>query len=136
MLGGLFAIGIELLLRWIRAVALEREAAAIDAEVSEFFFSRMQALRLDSRPPSVGTLAAQMRGLEQVRSVMSAASVYFIADLPFALLMIWVIAQIGGSVAFVPLIGLPIVLLFAWGVSKAVRREAKQGQVSSYRKNG
>src|SRR5690606_17514635 len=36
----------------------------------------------------------------------------------------------------VPLIGLPIVLLFAWGVSKAVRREAKQGQVSSYRKNG
>jgi ABC-type bacteriocin/lantibiotic exporters, contain an N-terminal double-glycine peptidase domain len=136
LFGAMFAIGVELLLRWLRAISLEREAASIDAEVSEFFFQRLQALRLDARPGTVGTLAAQMRGLEQVRSVMSAASVYFIADLPFALLMIWVIAQIGGSVAFVPLIGLPIVLLFAWGVSKAVRREAKQGQVSSYRKNG
>src|SRR5690606_36360285 len=134
LFGAMFAIGVELLLRWLRAISLEREAASIDAEVSEFFFQRLQALRLDARPGTVGTLAAQMRGLEQVRSVMSAASVYFIADLPFALLMIWVIAQIGGSVAFVPLIGLPIVLLFAWGVSKAVRREAKQGQVSSYRK--
>lgn len=136
MLGVLFAIGIELLLRWIRAVALEREAAAIDAEVSEFFFSRMQALRLDSRPPSVGTLAAQLRGLEQVRAVMSAASVYFIADLPFALFMIWVISQIGGSVAVVPLIALPAVLLFAWVTSRAVRRETKRAQVSNYRKNG
>ncbi|HEX7115855.1 MAG TPA: ATP-binding cassette domain-containing protein [Steroidobacter sp.] len=136
LLGALFAIGIELLLRWIRAVALEREAAAIDAEVSEFFFSRMQALRLDSRPPSVGTLAAQMRGLEQVRAVMSATSVYFVADLPFALFMIWVISQIGGSVAIVPLIALPAVLLFAWVTSRAVRRETKRAQVSNYRKNG
>jgi ATP-binding cassette subfamily C protein LapB len=134
--GVLFAICIELLLRWIRAIALEREAASIDAEVSEYFFSRMQALRLDARPPSVGTLAAQMRGLEQVRSVMSAASVYLIADLPFALFFIWVISQIGGSVALVPMIGLPVVLLFAWGTSRAVRRETKRSQVSNYRKNG
>lgn len=134
--GVLFAIGIELLLRWIRAISLEREAAVIDAEVSEYFFSRMQALRLDSRPGTVGTLAAQMRGLEQIRAAMSATSIYFVADLPFALFMIWVISQIGGSVALIPLIGLPIVLLFAWGIARAVRRETKRSQVSSYRKNG
>lgn len=134
--GVLFAICIELLLRWLRAISLEREAASIDAEVSEYFFSRMQSLRLDARPPSVGTLAAQMRGLEQVRAVMSAVSVYFIADLPFALLMIWVISQIGGSIALVPLVGLPAVLLFAWVASRAVRRETRRGQASSYRKNG
>lgn len=134
--GVLFAIGIELLLRWIRAISLEREAASIDAEVSEYFFSRMQSLRLDTRPPSVGTLAAQMRGLEQVRAIMSATSIYFVADLPFALFMIWVITQIGGSIALVPLIGLPAVLLFAWAASRAVRRETKRGQASSYRKNG
>lgn len=134
--GVLFAIFVELLLRWIRAVALEREAAAIDAEVSEYFFARMQALRLDARPASVGTLAAQLRGLEQVRAVMSAASVYLVADLPFALFFIWVIAQIGGSVALVPMVGLPLVLLFAWASSRAVRRETKRSQVSSYRKNG
>lgn len=136
LFGVLFAIGIEFLLRWLRAVSLEREAAVIDAEVSEYFFARMQAMRLDARPASVGTLAAQMRGLEQVRAVMSAASVYFVADLPFALLMVWVVYLIGGSLALVPLIGLPIVLLLAWLVSRAVRNETKRAQASSYRKNG
>jgi ATP-binding cassette subfamily C protein LapB len=134
--GVLFAIGIEFLLRWLRAISLEREAASIDAEVSEYFFTRLQALRLDARPASVGTLAAQMRGLEQVRSVMSAASIYFVADLPFALLMVGVVFLIGGSLALVPLIGLPIVLLLAWGVARAVRNETKRAQASSYRKNG
>lgn len=134
--GVLFAIGIEMLLRWIRAISLEREAASIDAEVSEYFFSRMQALRLDARPGTVGTLAAQMRGLEQVRAVMSATSIFCIADLPFALFMIWVISQIGGSVALVPLIALPAVLIFAWIIARAVRQEAKRSQISSYRKNG
>ncbi|HEY6642739.1 ATP-binding cassette domain-containing protein [Povalibacter sp.] len=136
LFGVLFAIGIEFLLRWLRAVSLEREASAIDAEVSEYFFSRMQAMRLDARPASVGTLAAQMRGLEQVRSVMSAASIYFIADLPFALLMVWVVYLIGGNLALVPLIGLPIVLLLAWLVARVVRAETKRAQVSNYRKNG
>ena len=136
LFGVLFAIGIEFLLRWLRAVSLEREAATIDAEVSEYFFSRMQALRLDARPASVGSLAAQMRGLEQVRSVMSAASIYFVADLPFALLMVGVVYLIGGKLALVPLIGLPIVLLLAWLVAKAVRNETKRAQASSYRKNG
>lgn len=136
LFGVLFAIGIEFLLRWLRAVSLEREAAAIDAEVSEQFFARLQALRLDARPASVGTLAAQMRGLEQVRSVMSSASIYFVADLPFALLMVGVVYLIGGRLALVPLIGLPIVLLLAWLVARAVRNETKRAQASSYRKNG
>ena len=136
LFGVMFAIGMEFALRWLRAISLEREAVAIDAEVSEYFFSRLQALRLDARPPSVGTLAAQMRGLEQVRAAMSAASIYFVADLPFALLMVWVVYLIGGNLALVPLIGLPIVLVLAWGVARAVRNETKRAQVSSYRKNG
>jgi ATP-binding cassette subfamily C protein LapB len=134
--GTLFAIGIEFLLRWLRAVTLEREASDIDAEVSEYFFSRMQAMRLDARPASVGTLAAQMRGLEQVRSAMSAASIYCIADLPFAMLMVWVVYLIGGSVALIPLIALPVVLVLALVVARAVRNETKRAQASSYRKNG
>jgi len=136
LFGVMFAIGMEFLLRWLRAISLEREAVAIDAEVSEYFFSRLQAVRMDARPPSVGTLAAQMRGLEQVRAAMSAASIYFIADLPFALLMVWVVYLIGGSLAIVPLIGLPIVLVLAWGVARAVRNETQRAQVSTYRKNG
>lgn len=134
--GVVFAIGMEFVLRSIRAVILERESGLIDAEISEYFFSRMQSLRMDARPGSVGTLAAQMRGLEQIRSAMSAASIYFVADLPFALFMLWVVAQIGGDIVLVPLFALPVVFAFAWIMARAVRRETRNAQASSYRKNG
>lgn len=135
-IGVVFALGLDFVLRVLRAVMIEREAAEIDAEVSEYFFARSQAVRLDARPPGVGTMAAQLRGLEQVRSVMSSGSLFLIADLPFALLFILVIGYIGGVVAIVPVISLPIALAIAFGLGRMIRKGTDRTQVSSNRKNG
>ena len=134
--GTLVAIGFDFLLRTIRALMIEREAADIDFEVSEFFFSRAQAIRMDGRPAGVGTLAAQLRGLEQVRNIMSSASLFLIADLPFALFFIIVILWIGGPVAYVPLISLPIALGLAFILARLIKKGTEQAQVSGNRKNG
>lgn len=134
--GTLVGIGFDFILRTIRSLMIEREAAQIDFEVSEFFFSRAQAVRMDARPPGVGTLAAQLRGLEQVRSVMSSGSLFLVADLPFALFFIFVILMIGGPVAYVPLVSLPIALFLAYLLAAAIRKQTEQAQVSGNRKNG
>lgn len=134
--GTLLGIGFDFILRTIRSLMIEREAAQIDFEVSEFFFSRAQAVRMDARPPGVGTLAAQLRGLEQVRNVMSSGSLFLVADLPFALFFIVVILSIGGPVAYVPLASLPVALLLAYLLAGAIRKQTEQAQVSGNRKNG
>ncbi|WP_439533732.1 ATP-binding cassette domain-containing protein [Polymorphobacter sp.] len=135
-IGVAVALLLDFVLRVLRAVMIEREAAEIDAEVSEYFFARSQAVRLDARPPGVGTMAAQLRGLEQVRAVMSSASLFMIADLPFALLFILVIAYIGGAVAIVPIISLPIALAIALLLARMIRKGTDRAQVSGNRKNG
>jgi ATP-binding cassette subfamily C protein LapB len=135
-IGVVVALLLDFVLRVLRAVMIEREAAEIDAEVSEYFFARAAAVRLDARPPGVGTLAAQLRGLEQVRAVMSSASLFLIADLPFALLFILVIASIGGVVAIVPVISLPIALAIAFGLARLIRQGTDRTQIGSNRKNG
>ena len=134
--GVIFSLMVEFILRTTRALMIEREAAKIDAEVSEFFFARAQAIRLDARPPSVGTMAAQIRGWEQIRSLLSSASIFLIADLPFALLFILVIASIGGPIAYVPLVALPIALGLALLISKLIRKDTAKAQISGNRKNG
>ena len=134
--GTLVAIGFDFLLRTVRSLMIEREAADIDFEVSEFFFSRAQAIRMDVRPTGVGTLAAQLRGIEQVRSVMSSASLFLIADLPFALFFIVVILWIGGPVAYVPVVSLPIALGLAFLLARLIKKGTEQAQVSGNRKNG
>jgi ATP-binding cassette subfamily C protein LapB len=134
--GVIFALLMDLILRTTRALMIEREAARIDAEVSEFFFARTQAIRLDARPNSVGTMAAQLRGLEQVRSLLSSASIFLLADLPFALFFIFVIASLGGIVAIVPLISFPFALAMGYMFARLIRKDANRAQISGNRKNG
>lgn len=135
-LGTLVALCFDFVLRTVRSLMIEREAADIDFEVSEYFFARSQALRMDVRPPGVGTLAAQLRGLEQVRSTMSSGSLFLIADLPFALFFIGFIFWVGGPVAYVPMASLPIALLFAYILARLIRNGTDRAQISGNRKNG
>ncbi|WAT17714.1 ATP-binding cassette domain-containing protein [Aurantiacibacter sp. MUD11] len=134
--GVLFALTLDLVLRSLRALLIEREAQDVDAEVSEFFFARAQAIRLDARPPGIGTMAAQLRGQEQVRQVLSSSSLFLIADLPFALFFIAVIAMIGGKLALVPAVSLPVAIILALVLSRIIRSGADRAQVSGNRKNG
>ena len=134
--GVIFALLVDFILRSTRALMIERESAKIDAEVSEFFFARAQAIRLDARPPSVGTMAAQIRGWEQIRQLMSSASIFLIADFPFAIFFILVIFMIGGPIAYVPLVALPLALVLALIISRLIRKDTAKAQISGNRKNG
>lgn len=134
--GVAFALLLDFSLRSLRAVLIEKEAQDIDAEVSEYFFARTQSIRLEARPPGIGTMAAQLRGQEQVRQVLSSGSLFMLADLPFAIFFIFVIGAIGGSLAWVPIISLPIALVLALILSRIIRKGTDRAQVSGNRKNG
>ena len=135
-LGALVALLFDFGLRVVRANMLEREAIDIDTETSEFFFSRATEVRLDARPPGIGTMAAQLRGLEQIRSVMSSSALFAFADLPFALVFIFVVAQLGGPIALVLAIAFPVALGMALLFARMIRRDTDNAQVNSNRKNG
>lgn len=130
------ALLLDFILRTTRALMIEREAAKVDTEVSEVFFARAQAVRLDARPPSIGTMAAQIRGWEQIRGLLSSASLFLLADLPFALFFILVISWIGGPLAFIPLISFPLALILSWVFARLIRDDTAKAQANGNRKNG
>ena len=134
--GVLISLLIDFALRTTRALMIEREAAKVDAEVSEFFFARAQAIRLDARPPSIGTMAAQIRGWEQIRGLLSSGSIFLLADLPFALFFIIVIWTIGGPVAIIPVISFPIALFLGLLFARLIKDDTALAQVTGNRKNG
>lgn len=135
-LGVIVATLFDFVLRVVRATMLEREAAAIDAEVSEFFFARALAVRLDARQGGIGTMAGQLRSYDQIRAVLSSATVFAIADLPFALFFVWVIYLLAGPVALVSLISFVISLGLGVLFARLIRQQADDVQVGTNRKNG
>ena len=134
--GVVVALLFDFLLRVVRARLLEEEAAKIDSEVSEFFFARANDVRLDARPPSIGTMAAQLRGMEQIRSTMSSATIFALTDLPFALFFILIVFQLGGVIALVMVVSFPLSLSLAMLLGKLIREDTRKVQISGNKKNG
>ncbi|WP_426266872.1 ATP-binding cassette domain-containing protein [Sphingomonas sp. LHG3443-2] len=134
--GVFIALVLDFILRTTRSLMIEREAAKVDTEVSEVFFARAQAVRLDARPPSIGTMAAQIRGWEQIRGLLSSGSLFLLADLPFAILFIMIISWIGGPLALIPIVSFPLALVLSWIFARLIKDDTAKAQANGNRKNG
>jgi ATP-binding cassette subfamily C protein LapB len=135
-LGVLLAIGLELGMRHLRARQVERACKAMDEELSAVFFGHALAIRMDRRPHTVGTFAAQIRQFEMVRNFLTSTTMFVLADAPFALLFIGVMAFIAGPVALVPLVLLVLAIATGLMFRKPLARRAEAHMAESNRKNG
>lgn len=134
--GVALAVALEFLLKQVRSHTVDRTCNAIDQQLSEWFFNRMMGIRMEARPASVGTLASQVKGFEMVRGVLASTSLFVLADVPFALFFILVIALVGGWVVVVPLIALPVALVAGLMFQRAIERHTRLNLAGNNRKAG
>lgn len=119
-MGIVFAL--DALLKQARAAILDRVAVTVDSRASQQVFAHLLDTELDARPRSVGSFAAQVGSLESVRQFLSSTVIFGLVDLPFCLLFLALIALIGGPVAWVYALLLPVGLVAAWAVHRRLRR--------------
>ena len=134
--GVALSVCLEFLLKQVRSYSIDKTCNAIDHQLSEWFFNRMLGIRMEARPASVGTLASQIKGFEMVRGVLASTSLFVIADVPFSIFFIVVIALVGGWVVVVPLITLPIALVAGLMFQGVIQRHTRENLSASNRKAG
>jgi len=123
--GVLIAILVELGLKMARSTIMDRAINAIDVDASVSVYARLLSVRLDQMPPSVGTLAAQVRGFETVRAFALARIIYLATDLPFAIFFLLIIWMIGGfAVALVPAVAFVIAAAGGLSLRRAIAEHA------------
>ena len=135
-IGVLVAISSEFLIRQIRSVMVDRACKAIDNELSLVFFGRALSVRMDARPKSIGTFAAQIKQFEMVRNFMTSSTLFVMADLPCSFIFILMIWYLAGSIAIIPIIFMPLVALIAFSFTGSLKKLALQHQSESNQKNG
>ena len=119
-LGVGFSIIYELITKVVRHRLNERLINIVDQRLARSTFMQFLSVRLDQMPSSVGSLAAQMRGYETVRSFLSSAVSHLFVDTPFALLYVGLISAIAGPIALVPLSVFIFCLIFGFSYKKKV----------------
>ena len=93
--------GIDWLLKILRAKVLDYHSSKIDVEVSSRIFNHLLNVQVDKLPKSLGTLSAQVNGLESARQFFSSTVVFLLIDMPFAIFFLAVIWSIGGAIGLV-----------------------------------
>lgn len=136
VVGMLIIIGLDWGLKTLRARILDSVSCEVDKRVSQQVFDHLLHLQIDQMPKSLGTLAAQVGGLDAVRQFFSSTIIFALVDLPFALLFLAVIATIGGSVAWVYLLLLPIALMLGYVTQHRLKVLLKQQMMRSNERQG
>jgi len=104
----------DLMLRTMRGYFLDLASKRIDIKLSAKIMQKVLGLRMEARPLSVGSFAANLRSFETVRDFIASASITAIIDLPFVFIFLIVIFWIGPLLVLPLLVGIMIVLLYAW----------------------
>lgn len=137
-LAGVVAVLIlfDLILRLVRARLLDRVSRDVDEEVSVALFRALTGARMDTRPRAVGTLAAQVAGLELARSFFASTVLFTVAEIPFAVIFIVLIAFIGGPLAWIYVAIAIAALATAINAYVRLRAISRAQMQAGYRRNG
>ncbi|MBM7064666.1 type I secretion system permease/ATPase [Neisseria elongata] len=135
-IGVMLAILFEFLAKMIRGHLTDIAGKKADLIISSAIFRRMMALRLADRPASAGSYANNLREFESVREFMTSASLLVLVDLPFLLLFITVIFIVGGKLAIVPAIIIPIVIIVGFIVQRPLSRYINESMKESSQRQG
>ena len=102
-IGVAVAVLYEWFVKHFRSRLFDRLVDAVDQQLARNVYTRFLSVRLDQLPPSVGSLAAQMKGYESVRGFLTSVTSHVIVDAPFALLYVALMYVIAGYIALIPL---------------------------------
>ncbi|MDH0866623.1 ATP-binding cassette domain-containing protein [Mitsuaria sp. GD03876] len=130
-IGVALAVLIEFLLKVARASLLEPRLKLLDVGISKALMARLNAIRMDQRPGSVGTLASQVQSFESIRGILSASTLFLLFDMPMALIFAVVIGMIGGI-----WMALPAVVLFGVTVSIGLLRARRIARLTASNQTG
>ncbi len=123
-----FVILFNLFLSTARAHVVDSASKRVDIRLSSQIMERVLDLRMEGRPASVGSFAANLRSFEAIRDFIASASITTLVDLPFILLFLAILAWISPWLVIPPLIAIALVLL----VSLAAQARMETLTMSSF----
>ncbi|WP_206052581.1 type I secretion system permease/ATPase [Neptunomonas marina] len=122
-------------LKMLRAHFIELAGKKTDILLSSLLFEKVMSLQYGAMPRSVGAFANNLREFDAIKTFLSSSTNSVLIDIPFAVLFLLVIWMIGGPLVFVPLAGVPLIILYSLVVKGRLRAAIERTFTSSAKKN-
>ncbi|WP_245582878.1 type I secretion system permease/ATPase [Sediminimonas qiaohouensis] len=120
------ALFFDFLIKSLRAGFIDRAGQRADMAMGRRIFDQLLDMQMGARKGSTGAMASTLREFETLREFFTSATLVAVVDLPFIVLFIGVVYLIGGPLALVPAIAVPVVLIVGIAVQPVLARLAEQ----------
>lgn len=121
----------DFIIKTLRGMFVDRSGKKLDIVLENRLFDRILDMHLKEKPHSSGALANVLRELEVIREFFTSATLVSFVDLPFIFIFIGLFWYIGGPIAFVFMIALPIIigagLIIHFPLRQAVEKSIESG---------
>ena len=104
-IGALVAFVFDFIFRTVRGYLIDFAGKKTDILAARRIYDHVLDMKLANRPPSSGAFANMLRDFDSVREFFTSATITGFVDLPFTVLFLFLIYQLGGGIAFI-LVGL------------------------------
>lgn len=100
----------DLLLKGLRSLCLDLAGKKTDLIISATLFERIVGMAMKVRPARVGSYAQNIHEFQGMRDFLTSLTLTSLIDLPFTLIILLVIALLGGHLVWIPIVAFPLAL--------------------------
>lgn len=112
----------DLIMKSLRGYFIDAAARRGDITLSAQTFGRVMDIKMSDRPDRVGSFANNLQEFDSFREFFTSTTLIALIDLPFIVLFVLLIYFIGGSIAAVPLIAIPLIFIAGISLQKPLHK--------------
>ncbi|MBK6852023.1 MAG: type I secretion system permease/ATPase [Burkholderiales bacterium] len=121
-------------IRTVRGYFLDVAGSRADVAIADAIFDQVLDLDMRTQRGSTGALASVLREYESIRDFATSATMSTLIDIPFALVFILVLYWIGGPMAWVPVIAIPLIVAAGLLLQPRLKQQSQVSQDDSQTK--
>lgn len=125
----------DIIMKSLRGYFVDVAGKRSDIILSSRTYSQVLDIQMKARPPRVGSFANNLQEFDSFREFFTSTTLIAVIDLPFVLLFVLLIYGIGGVLAMVPLVAIPIVVLTGLLLQRPLRDVVNKTFTESARKH-
>jgi ATP-binding cassette, subfamily C, bacterial LapB len=121
----------DFIIKTLRAYFLDVAGSRADTEIADAIFDHVLDLDMRARRGPTGSLSNVLKEYETLRDFFTSATLTTLIDIPFALLFIVALYFIGGPMAWVPVVAIPLMMLGGLLLQPSMRSLSQVSQEDS-----
>ena len=134
-IGAVIVFSFDFILKMVRSYFIDLAGKKSDVLLSSRIMERVLGLSMSARPVSVGSFAKNLQEFESIREFITSSTVTVLVDLPFTLIILFVIFILGGPLALIPFGCMVLIGIYSYAIQGPLRRSVEKTIRSNAQKN-